>query len=86
MEKNKEIFDKNAEISEEELETVSGGVGVRGVCDKGVTSAEFPKQGVCLGTWWSDSEKSEKYFTCEQISTPGHFMKCRKCGFKKSAD
>ncbi len=68
-----------AQISDSELEAVSGGLNTGVACDK-CTSDEFPKEGVCFGAW-SDG----KLFSCGSLCDNGRFMKCRKCGFKKNS-
>lgn len=66
------------ELAEEELKEVSGGRSASASCDK-CTADEFPKEGACFGSWSDGS-----LFTCGSLLDSGRFLKCVRCGYKKS--
>ena len=84
--KNESIEDKTAkaaasEISDDELGSVSGGVGgTSATCEKCITLSEFPKEGSCFGKWSNGTP-----YTCDNLIDSGIILKCKKCGYRKNS-
>ena len=67
----------SSEISDDELDSVSGGVGTSAACEKCITSSEFPKEGSCFGKWSSGTP-----YTCGSLIDSGIILKCKNSLFR----